>query len=315
MFAELRTFIAVVRYGSFARAGEQIGLTQGAVSGQIRRLEQHTGQTLFDRSGRRAVLTNAGREIHSRAENIVSAIEQLGNLSNADETRGTLVVGAITSTQQAWLMKAIALFRQDFPGITVRVMPGASLTILGQVDSSEIDLAVMVRPPYILPPEVQWHSLLREPFVVLVPADYLGDNWRTALEQLPYIRYDRSSFGGRSVDLYLRKQQIEVQEALEMDEVSGLIHAVEKGIGAAIVPATPAYLPFSKKVRVLPMTDTTLFREIGIAERNVHKLPEVTNRLVSLIYQCSAEAFDDALHFLQDYRCCSISTKSRAVIG
>src|SRR5690606_18012280 len=97
MLTELRTFIAVVRYGSFARAGENIGLTQGAVSGHIQRLEQQIGLMLFDRTGRKAILTAAGREVHARAQVIVADIAQLGNLQPVDETHGALVLGAITS--------------------------------------------------------------------------------------------------------------------------------------------------------------------------------------------------------------------------
>lgn len=298
MLTELRTFIAVVRYGSFARAGEQIGLTQGAVSGQIQRLEEQIGVALFDRTGRRAVLTSMGREVHARAEDILAAVTQLGELPHTEDTRGTLVIGAITSAQHAWLMDALCLFRREFPGITVRVLPGASLNILGQVDSGEIDMAVMIRPPYVLPPEVHWHALLREPFLVLVPAAYEGGDWQEAITQLPFIRYDRSSFGGRSIDLFLRKRQLMVHDALELDEVGGLIRAVEKGVGAAIVPATAACIPFSSQVRVLPMGPDTLFREIGIAERSVHKQPEVTNRLISLMQACAVAEFEAGLPYL-----------------
>lgn len=312
MITELRTFLAVVRHGGFARAGEHIGLTQGAISGQIQRLEGQIGHTLFDRSGRRATLTHAGREVHSRAEEIVSAVTELGNLANATGTRGALALGAITSTQQAWLMKALALFRNSFPGISVRVLPGASLNILGQIDSGEIDLAVMVRPPFIPPPEIHWRSLLREPFAVLVPADYSGEeDWRAALQNLPYIRYDRSSFGGRALDLHLRREEIDVHDALELDEVSGLIQAVENGIGAAIVPMTAAYLPYSDSLRVLPMTDNTPFREIGIAQRTVCRYPEITNQLVRLIYQCAASSALEILPILKQYGCASVCVDDR----
>lgn len=313
MITELRTFLAVVRYGGFARAGEHIGLTQGAISGQIQRLEDQIGLTLFDRSGRQAVLTPAGREVHSRAENIVSAFTDLGNLSSASSVRGTLALGAITSIQQSWLMQALAPFRSNFPGVSVRVLPGASLNILGQVDSGEIDLAVMVRPPFIPPPEIQWHSLLREPFAVLVPADYTGTDWRTALQKLPYIRYDRASFGGRALDLYLRHETIDVHDALELDEISGLIQAVENGLGAAIVPMTAAYLPYSDALRVLPITGNTPFREIGIAQRTVCRYPEITNQLVKLIFQNAIRSTQEAQPILEQYGCAAVLVSDGAL--
>ena len=63
MLRELQTFLAVVRYGSFASAGANIGLTQSAVSAQIHRLEEELGLALFDRSGRSAgFLTSSSQE-------------------------------------------------------------------------------------------------------------------------------------------------------------------------------------------------------------------------------------------------------------
>ncbi|PZP77416.1 MAG: LysR family transcriptional regulator, partial [Ectopseudomonas oleovorans] len=61
MLRELKTFVTVARLGTFAAAGQQVGLTQSAVSAQMRVLEQHLGVRLFDRSGRAAVLNAAGR--------------------------------------------------------------------------------------------------------------------------------------------------------------------------------------------------------------------------------------------------------------
>src|SRR5690625_1580204 len=170
MIAELRTFLAIVRYQSFARAGEQIGLSQSAVSGHIKRLEEQLGLRLFDRSGRRALLSPAGQEVHQRAQDIVTAFTQLGNLTRANETQGTMTIGAITSAQQSWLMQALASFRKQFPGISVRVLPGASLSILGQIDAGDIDLAVMVQTPFLPPPEVQWTTFVREHYIVIVSA-------------------------------------------------------------------------------------------------------------------------------------------------
>lgn len=290
MYAELRTFLAVVRYGSFARAGDNIGLTQGAVSAQIQRLEQHIGVSLFDRSGRRAMLTPEGREIHTRAEDIVVAITQLGKVELPDETRGTLVLGAITSAQQSWLIDALAIFRKEFPGMSVRIIPGDSLNIIGQVDAGEIDLAVMIRPPYVLPPEISWHTLMKEPFVVLVPADYEEMSWQQALQDYPFVRYVRTSFGGRTIDQFLRKRRIVVRDAIELDEIGGLIRAVEKGIGVAMVPVTAAHTPFSNKVRVLSLDEDTFYRELGMAERGMQKHPVIASRIVEILSMTAAES-------------------------
>ena len=72
MLRELKTFIAVARHGTFAGAGERIGLTQSAVSAQIQRLEESLGFQLFDRTGRSATLNAAGRDTLALAEHIVT---------------------------------------------------------------------------------------------------------------------------------------------------------------------------------------------------------------------------------------------------
>ena len=76
MLRELQTLLAVAQHGTFAAAGERIGLTQGAVSAQIQRLEEELGFPLFDRTGRSATLNAAGRETLARAQEIVSLCRQ-----------------------------------------------------------------------------------------------------------------------------------------------------------------------------------------------------------------------------------------------
>lgn len=283
MLSELRTFLAVVRYGSFAKAGEHIGLTQGAVSAQIQRLEQHVDLLLFDRSARRATLTLEGREVHSRAEHIVNAMQQLGNMDYSDGEQGTVVLGAITSAQQSWLIDALAAFRAEYARIALRVIPGDSLNIIAQVDTGDMDLAVMVKPPYTLPPDVTWHTLLQEPFVLIASEYHPGTEWQELLQNAPFVRYVRTSFGGRRIEQFLRQHRLVVQDAVELDEIGGLIRAVEKGIGVGIVPVTAAHFPFPAGVRMLPLGKHAFSREIGIAERGTLTHPLLTRRLITLL--------------------------------
>ncbi|WP_042567709.1 LysR family transcriptional regulator, partial [Ralstonia solanacearum] len=199
MLRELKTFIAVARYGTFAGAGERIGLTQSAVSAQIQRLEASLGFPLFDRTGRSATLNAAGRDALALAENIVAMVERLGEQGGSNEQRALLRVGAIASAQASFLVDALIRFRAEFPLCRTRILPGVSLDLLGLVDAGEIDLAVLIRPPFAVPADLEWRTLVAEPFVLLAPAGLPGDDWRTLLETAPFIRYDRRSFGGRRV--------------------------------------------------------------------------------------------------------------------
>ena len=267
MLRELKTFLAVVRHGTFAHAGAQIGLTQSAVSAQIQRLEDELGFALFDRTGRSASLNAAGKRTVDVAQELLAVYARMATQGTSSESAGLLRVGAIASAQTSLLVDAIRRFRAVSPGWRIRVSPGVSLNLLAQVDSSELDLAVIIKPPFALPPELKWHLLVSEPFVLLVPRKLAKESWRTLLSREPLIRYDRNSFGGRLVDRFLKRKRINVNDVVELDELQGIVELVAAGVGIAIVPQA-ATLRFPAAVRTLTFGDDTFYREVGIVERS-----------------------------------------------
>jgi len=190
MLRELQTFMAVVRYGTFANAAAHIGLTQSAVSAQIQRLEDTLGYPLFDRTGRSANLNSNGREALAVAEELMSVYAKFGRDANQPKT-GLIRIGSIASAQLTFLTPALAEFWKTNPGYRIRMMPGISLNLLGQVDAGEIDIAVMIKPPFALPSDLQWRVLFLEPFVLLAPHKLRHQRWQDLLESEPFIRYDR----------------------------------------------------------------------------------------------------------------------------
>ena len=270
MLKELRTFIAVARHGTFSRAGERIGLTQSAVSAQIQRLEASLGFALFDRAGRTATLNDAGRDTLARAEALVLMADQLHAGPGAADFSVALRIGAIASVQAGGLPAALVALRRNVPQVRLRVVPGVSLALLGMVDAGELDAAVMIRPPFSMPPELVWEPLWQEPFVLLAPPRAKGRSnrdWRRILASEPFLRYDRASFGGRLVDRFLRSEAIEVQDAVEMDELEGIVQLVGLGMGAALLPRVRANWRVPEGVRVVTLGDATFHREIGMVTR------------------------------------------------
>jgi len=296
MLRELKTFVAVARHGTFARAGAHIGLTQSAVSAQMQRLEQSLGLALFERTGRSARLSAQGEATLARAEEIVKLWGGLGDLGEAPESGGKLRIGAITSVQAGPLADALAAFHAASPGCHTRIVPGVSLNLLGMVDSGEVDLAVMIRPPFALPAEVAWEVLAREPFVLLVPAqgpsdvpadvpaDLSPQDWRRLLAEQAFVRYDRTSFGGRLVDQFLRQQRIDVNEVAEIDDQEGLVRLVGCGLGVALVPAPVAWHGvWPGTVRAIDLGEHTFYREIGLAQRRDRGRRPAARRLADRI--------------------------------
>ena len=273
MLRELRTFTAVARHGTFAAAGQHVGLTQSAVSAQMRVLEQSLGLRLFDRSGRAAVLNAAGRHALPLAEQMLALYAEMARPEAAGEWRGELRVGAIASLQTGLLPEALPRFRERAPGIELKLLPGVSLDLLSRVDAGELDLALLIRPPFELPKELQLLALAREPFVLVVPAELPGADPLQLLASQPFVRYDRSSFGGRQVSRFLREQQLQVREALELDELEAIVRMVEAGLGVALIPLAGLWRERGARVRVIELGELTFYRELVALVRRAQRQP------------------------------------------
>ena len=286
MINELRTFIAVCRHGTFAAAGERIGLTQSAVSSQIKRLEEALGFELFDRTGRSATLNAAGETTLARAEEICALYAKLGELPEDAAHGGLLRIGAIASTQSTLLARALASLRKELPQLRVHVSPGVSMRLMDDLDAGVIDAAVIIRPPFGILPDLTWQSLVHEPYVLIAPRKMPGKDWRTLIQEQPFLRYDRASFGGRMVERFLRREGIVVNDSIELDEIPGLIHMTSKGLGVALVPLVEAHLPLPSSVRVLSLGELTFYREVGLLQRKPRASPPIVGRLA----QCLQEA-------------------------
>jgi DNA-binding transcriptional LysR family regulator len=271
---ELKTFIAVCKHGTFAAAGDRIGLTQSAVSSQIKRLEEALGFALFDRTGRSATLNVAGQTTLPRAEEICALFAGLGELPGDGATGGLLRIGAIASAQPTLLARALASLREAFPPVRAHVSPGVSMRLMDDLDAGKIDAAVIIRPPFGMPADLVWEPLVQEPFVLVVPRSAPATrNWRALLQAQPFLRYDRASFGGRMVEGFLRREGLTVNDAIEIDEIPGLIHMAAKGLGVALVPLVEAHLPLPAEVRAISLGESAFHREIGLLQRKPRSSP------------------------------------------
>ena len=285
MISELTTFIAVCRYGTFSAAGERIGLTQSAVSSQIKRLEEELGFELFNRTGRSATLNAAGETTLARAEQICSLYEKLGEAPNELAQAGPLRIGAIASQQPTLIARTLAKLRVRFPLLQIHILPGLSTTLMDGLDSGKLDAAVIVRPSIGILSELTWQSLMFEPYVLIAPSNVPGENWQALIQEQPFIRYDRWSFDGRLVEKFLKHERILVNESIVTDEVSGIIQFVALGLGVSVVPLIDAYLPMPPSVRILSLGRHTFYREIGLLHRKFKACPPLVGQLAQCLQE------------------------------
>jgi len=274
MIRELKTFLAIVRCGSFAAAGNQIGLTQSAVSAQVKNLEDALGMRLFDRTGRSAHLNAAGLRAVPLAEQILETFALMGQPESLSEYRGELRIGAIATVQTGLLPPVLLSLLREAPGVAPKLVPGVSLNLLSQVDAGDIDLAVMIRPPFALPKELHAELIQKEPFVLIAPLNIEGDDPFKLLVEYPFVRYDRSSFGGRQVSRFLRKHNLDVRPGLELDELDAIVKIVESGLGVALVPTAGLWLERAPTVRIISLGSATFYRELVLVSRHsAQRLP------------------------------------------
>lgn len=286
MIRELKTLIAVTREGTFAAAGKQIGLTQAAVSAQMQRLEAELGYPLFDRSARAARLNSRGHQIVEQAQELIRLYGNLGARETGPAAAAPVNVGAIASVQRSLLPDVLASFHKQAPACRTRMVPGLSMQLLDLVDAGEIDMAVVIRPPFSLQSDLRWTTLAQEPFRLLVPRQMRGNDWAALLASQPFVRYDRASFGGRQVDRFLRAAHVHVQEVCEADELEALVRLVANGVGVSLVPQTASFRRWPAAVRSIDLGDHTFHRDIGLVHRAHRSLSEPARRLAGMI--CAA---------------------------
>ncbi|MDQ0741357.1 LysR substrate-binding domain-containing protein [Pseudomonas sp. W4I3] len=283
MIKELKTLVAVAREGTFAAAGNKIGLTQAAVSAQIQRLEAELGFEIFDRKGRSASLNRMGHQILLQAQELLRLYDSLGSTTVGLPASVLVNIGAIASVQRSFLPDALAKFHQQCPQCRTRVIPGLSMELVNMVDAGEIDMAAIIRPPFSLQSDLRWTTLALEPYRLVIPREVPGEDWSKLLSNQPFIRYDRSSFGGRQVDRFLRHMHFTLREVCELDELEAIIKLVANGVGVALVPQTATHEEWPAGVRVLDLGQHTFHRDIGLVHRARQSFTEPVRVLAQLI--------------------------------
>ncbi|WP_310401166.1 LysR family transcriptional regulator [Paraburkholderia graminis] len=168
---QLQIFVVASRYTSFARAAEELHLTQPAVSMQIHQLEEAVGLRLFERIARKLALTEAGEKFSHHASRILGEIKDaedaMTSLKQADS--GSIAVGIVSSATY-FAPKLLAMYSRIYPKVDVHFSVGNRDALLRLLQDNAIDLAIMGRPPPEL--DTTTDPLAWHPQVVIAPVDH-----------------------------------------------------------------------------------------------------------------------------------------------
>ncbi len=237
----LRTFKVVARTLSFTRAAAELGYVQSNVTAQVKALERELGVPLFDRLGRRVVLTDAGRVLLRYAERLLDLSEEAWAAVTGDgEPAGTLVVGASPSLSAYRLPRLLRRFGSRFPRVKLSFRPTPHAELGGRVADGSLDVAFLLEGP-VRSASLRAEALAEEPLVVLAPPDHplVG-----SAQVLP------ADLAGESILLTepgcnyrlmfereLAEAGVEPAAALEVDGVEAVKQCVVAGMGVAMLPA------------------------------------------------------------------------------
>src|SRR5919202_5601672 len=143
---QLAAFCAVVERKSFSQAAERLGVTQPAVSLQVRSLEKRLGRQLLDRSGRRVEPTEAGLALYRGAQRLLSLEGQLLEELEArgeGELGGTLEVGASTGPGSTVVPVLLCEFQRENPGVGISLSISDTQSVVDRVAERELELGVV----------------------------------------------------------------------------------------------------------------------------------------------------------------------------
>jgi DNA-binding transcriptional LysR family regulator len=260
----LESFVVVVEQGSFAEAARRLNLTPAAVAQRIRALESEIGARLLFRSGRTVRPTQSGAAILVHARDFLGHVRDLKSIAANDTPSGELRLGAVQTAKAGLLPDILSGMAKKYPQIEIHIVGGMAAPMYAKVLSGELDAALIMNPPFPIPKTCDWRVLRKEPLIVLTSASATTRDPHVALKTEPFIRLDRTGWGGRLVDGYLRHARIRPKERFELDGVEAIAVMVDRGLGVSLVPDWAPPWPEGLSLRKLPVPGDRFTRYIGL---------------------------------------------------
>jgi DNA-binding transcriptional LysR family regulator len=241
---QLAAFCAVVEKSSFSQAAERLGVTQPAVSLQVRGLEERLGQTLLDRSGRRVEPTEAGLRLYRSAQRMLALEEQLYDevAAESGELQGTLAIGASTGPGAHLVPLLLCEFQRDHPDLRVALSIWDTQTVSEKVARRELELGVVgaLRRNRSL----EFEPLVRDEIVLAVPPAHPAAGGSVTVDDLrdeTVIAMQEGAGVRQVVDEELRRAGLRVRELeprLELGLQESVKSAVAAGFGVTFISRT-----------------------------------------------------------------------------
>ncbi len=268
----IETFLSVADSGSFTAAARRLDKTQSAISQGVRQLEDELGVVLINRTGRQITLTPAGDLLRGKANQLVEDMKAMTSMvrEHSLTKMAHLRIGMVDSFTTVLGTALIQRMLNEAQNLSMwsDVTPRLGAALLER----RADI-IIANDPFLDHGQINRHELLREPFVLLLPAEAPWAQDKPDLAALarvyPMIRYGGVSAAATQIEAQCHRLGIALLRRVTVDASSKLIAAVAAGIGWGI--GTPMWLmrtpDFKHKVQVLPLPGETCYRHLYLLSR------------------------------------------------
>ncbi len=285
-FDQLQSFVEVARLKNFSRAAGKLGLTQPAISTQVRQLEDELGVRLFDRIGKRAFLTQPGVLLLEHAGKILNvrkeAQEALRDLLPSPP--GHLTIGATEASCLYLLPKVFAAFKKKNAAAKVTVYRNFTAKIVTKLLEDSVDLGFVSLPLDVA--VLETILLYREPIEVAVPPDHpLASSPGVTAEEIaryPWI-FPKASRTRHLLDEMFRRIRVPVHVTMELSGVETIKKFIGIGMGISLLSRSYAAAEVkSGTLKLVPLLEPRLERQLGLAYRTDRYLSRSSRAFIEL---------------------------------
>src|SRR5215472_15056067 len=236
----LRYFLAVAGAGSFSRAADRLGISQPSISQQMRDMEENLGVSLFQRRGKRILLTAAGLIFQEHARTILGHLENfLDELScDSTELRGALHLGIVPWLDVALVPELLGRFAARHPNVNLTVTEISSDDIETALEEGRLDVGLGFLTHHS--PNLHYELLCSDEFALIVPTGHPWWNRRTIhfseLHQQRLLQFPTTFVVRRMTDDICRNHQVRPRTVAEISAIETLFLSLNPLKAAALLP-------------------------------------------------------------------------------
>ena len=283
---QLRTFASVVEHKSFSAAAERLGISQPAVSLQIRQLERRFGVKLIERVGRNATPTAAGLEFLGHARNVEAAV---GAATEAMAPHASGTIGRVSlgtgATACIYLLPPILRdVRQRLPSLDIVVSTGNTPDILRAVEENRIDVGLVTLPAPGRMFDIR--PVIADEFVAVTSREGTrlpNDVTAAELAKLPLVQFEPGAHTRRIIDEWALRAGVSLKPVMELGSVEAMKELIGAGLGCGILPRMAVRRKQEADPFVVRSLKPKLHRRLGLVLRRDKPLTKGLRELIRSI--------------------------------